>query len=391
MGDSARSYTSRQMIERLVGYDTISSDSNLALISFVEAYLSSHGVASRRTGDDIGHKANLFATLGPPVEGGVVLSGHTDVVPVKGQAWDSDPFRVVERNDKLYGRGTSDMKSFLAVALALVPRALSAGLKVPIHLALSYDEEVGCLGVRSLIDDIKQSLPRPRAVVIGEPTSMRLITAHKGISTFVTTVTGKEAHSSQTHRATSAIMAGARLVSFLEDLAEEKRRQGPHDERFEPPHTTISVGLFEGGTALNIVPRHARMEWEFRLLPGDDGKAILDRLEAYGEQELLPAMRAVSDEASIVTQARSQVPPLRPEDESPAEDLVRYLTGANQTGAVSFGTEGGLFQDVGYSTVICGPGSIDQAHQPNEFIELSQVAACEDFIGKLIDWAATEP
>ncbi|MEM7222983.1 MAG: acetylornithine deacetylase [Pseudomonadota bacterium] len=380
-------YSPREMIERLIAFDTTSAGSNLELIAFVEDYLAGHGVASRRSSGEA-KKANLFATVGPEVEGGVVLSGHTDVVPVANQAWVTDPFQVVEQDGKLYGRGTSDMKSFLAIALALVPRMLEAGIRVPLHLALSYDEEVGCLGVRSMIADIETALPAPRAVLVGEPTSMKLVNAHKGINAFVTRVTGKEAHSSQTHRSASAIMAAARLIGHLEQVAAEKRENGPFDERFEPPHTTVSVGTFEGGTALNIVPRHAHFVWEYRLLPGDDGAAIEAGFRALAEDHVLPSLRATAPEADIVTETISAVPPLRPESDSPAEDLVRHLSGTNLTDAVSFGTEGGLFQDAGFSTVVCGPGSIDQAHQPNEFIELSQVAACEDFLRKLIDWAA---
>lgn len=381
-------YTSRQMIERLVAFDTVSSRSNLALIDFVEDYLQGHGAAIRRTHDTSEAKANLFATLGPEIAGGVVLSGHSDVVPVEGQPWDGDPFTLREADGRLYGRGTADMKSFLAVALALVPEILSARLRVPLHLAISYDEEVGCLGVRSLIADVTENLPRPQIVIIGEPTSMKLVTAHKGTQGFETTVTGREAHSSQPHRAANAVLAAAELIVFLDRLAGEKRAHGPFDERFDPPYTTSTVGMVEGGTAVNIVPRRASFAWEFRLLPGDDGEAIVDRFARHAEQEVLPRLRANAPEAAIETTAGIWVPPLRSESESPAEDLVRLLTGANRAEVVSFATEGGLFQDAGFSTVMCGPGSIDQAHKPNEFIEIAQVEACEAFLRKLIAWAA---
>ena len=368
---AAKSYTPREMIEALVAFDTTSSGSNLELIAFVEDYLAGHGIASRRTGNGDDRKANLFATIGPEIAGGVVLSGHSDVVPVQGQAWDSDPFQVVERDAKLYGRGTADMKSFLAIALALVPDALEAGLQVPLHLALSYDEEVGCLGVPALIADIEAHLPRPRAVLVGEPTSMRLINAHKGICTFETTVTGKEAHSSQTHRAASAIMAAARLVGYLEQLAAEKRDHGPHDERFDPPYTTISVGTFDGGTAINIVPRHARIEWEYRLLPGDDGAALQAGFQAFADDEVLPSLRATAPDSGIVTKQISDVPPLRPESDSPAEDLVRLLSGANRAETVSYGTEGGLFQGAGLSTVICG-ARLDRSGPPAQRVHRAE-------------------
>jgi len=382
-------YTPVQMIEKLVGFDTTSAKSNMELIDFAEDYLQAHGLATRRTASEDGRKANLFATLGPESGGGVVLSGHTDVVPVDGQPWDSDPFQAVEKDGRLYGRGTSDMKSFLAVAMALVPEMRARNLSRPLHLALSYDEEVGCLGVGRLIDDVCANLPLPSMVVIGEPTSMRLVNAHKGCQVQRTTVTGLDAHSSQSHRGASAVMAAGRLVSFLADFAEEKKRQ-QDDQRFEPPHTTFNVGLIEGGTALNIIPKRCSFTWEYRCLPDDDPAEIRARFEAYAADEVLPKLRESAPEAEIVTEQLARVPPLKPEGDSPAEDLVRRLTGANECAAVAFGTEGGLFQEAGMSTVVCGPGSIDQAHQPNEFIELSQVEACRAFLLKLADWAAGE-
>jgi acetylornithine deacetylase len=378
------------MIERLVAFDTVSSKSNLALIDFVAESLERRGVASRRSFDAEGGKANLFATLGPDIAGGIVLSGHSDVVPVDGQPWDGDPFRVVQREGRLYGRGTADMKSFLAVALALVPEMLAADLRVPIHLAISYDEEVGCIGVRGLIADVTANLPLPRLVIVGEPSDMKIVNAHKGVTVFRTTVTGKEAHSSQPHRAANAIEAAARLVGFLADLAEEKRRQVPADSRFEPPFTSFNVGTIEGGTAQNIVPRHCSFTWEFRELPGDDGAAILERFTRFAEDQVLPGLRATAPEAAIVTEALAAAPALRPEPDSEAEALVRALTGANTSHAVSFAAEAGLFQQAGFSAVICGPGSIDQAHQANEFVELAQVEACEAVLRRLIDWAARD-
>jgi acetylornithine deacetylase len=378
------------MIDRLIAFDTVSSKSNLDLIDFVAESLESHGVASRRSFDVEGGKANLYATLGPDIAGGIVLSGHSDVVPVEGQPWDSDPFQVVARDDRLYGRGTADMKSFLAVALALVPEMLAAELRVPIHLAISYDEEVGCIGVRGLIADVIANLPLPRLVIVGEPTDMKIVNAHKGVTVFRTTVTGKEAHSSQPHRAASAIEAAARLIGFLADLAEEKRAQAPADSRFEPPFTSFNVGTIAGGTAQNIVPRHCSFTWEYRELPGDDGAAILERFTRFAEDQVLPGLRANAPEAAIVTDSLAGAPALSPEPDSEAEALVRALTGANTTHAVSFAAEAGLFQQAGFPAVICGPGSIDQAHQANEFIELDQVEACEVVLRRLIDWAARD-
>ncbi len=388
MRDPTVPCSSLDLIERLVGFDTVSSESNLALIDFVEDYLAGFGVASRRTASDDGRKANLYATLGPDIPGGVVLSGHSDVVPVEGQAWTSPPFSVTRAGSRLFGRGTADMKSFLAVALALVPEALEAGLRRPLHLAFSYDEEIGCYGIGRLIADVVENLPLPRIVIIGEPSEMRLVNAHKGGYGFETVVTGKEAHSSQPHRAANAIDAAAELIGFLAKLAEEKRRTAPPDSPFDPPYTSLSVGTVAGGTALNIVPRACVFEWEIRPLPGDSAEALLARFTRFAEEEVLPRLRSRAPEASIVTVTHCGVPPLSPEDGGPAEALVRLLSGANRAHAVSYCTEGGLFQEAGFSAVICGPGSIDQAHRPDEFIELAQVDACEAFVRKLIAWAA---
>ena len=310
-----------EMIQRLVGFDTVSARSNLALIEFVRDYLSGYGIESRLTFDAGGGKANLFATIGGPAEGGgVVLSGHTDVVPVEGQPWESDPFHVVARDGRLYGRGTADMKSFLAVALALVPEVRKRELKVPIHLALSYDEEVGCLGVPALLRDVADALPRPpRLAIIGEPTMMRVANRHKGIHAFETRVTGRDGHSSGTHRGVNAIVHAAEIIGFLDALAAEQRRQGPFDEGFDPPYTTINVGTVEGGTALNIIPRHCAFRWEFRPVPATDPADLLTRVETFVAESVLPRMRAVAAEAEVVTVARCAVPPLLPEADSPAE------------------------------------------------------------------------
>ncbi len=381
--------TSLDMLDRLIGFDTVSSKSNLELIAFVESYLAGLGIASRRTTSPDGEKANLFATIGPHEPGGVVLSGHTDVVPVKGQPWTSNPFALTRRDSRLYGRGTADMKTFIAVCLALAPRAVRSHLRKPLHFAFSFDEETGCLGVGHLIEDVSRNLPMPAAVIVGEPSDMKLVNAHKGGYGFRTTVVGKEAHSSQLHRAGHAIYAAIDLVQFVRRIAEEKRRTAPPDSPFEPPYSTLSVGTIDGGTALNIVPRQCVFDWEMRPLPGDDAEEVLDRFNRYAETVVLPRLRENAPEATIVTEVEAQVPPLEPEAESPAEALVRLLTGANRAQVVSYCTEGGLFQRAGMSTVICGPGSIDQAHKPDEFIEIAQIAACEEFLRRLIEWAAT--
>jgi acetylornithine deacetylase len=379
-----------EMIRRLVSFDTTSSKSNRQLIDFVREYLAAHGIASTLTFDDGGEKANLFATIGPADRGGVVLSGHTDVVPVVGQPWSTDPWTVAEKAGRLYGRGTADMKSFLAIALALVPEWRARPLQTPIHLALSYDEEVGCLGVTRLIERLPEGVARPRLVVVGEPTLMRVVTAHKGCYLYRTTVTGLEAHSSAPQRGVSAIMAASRLIGFIGELAEGRRAAGA-DSRFDPPHTTFNVGVVEGGTAFNIIARQCRFLWEFRAVPDEDAAAIEADIDRFVARELLPGMQRVHPGASIVTERVVAMPAFAPERDSPAEALARRLTGANETSTVAFGTEAGHFQSAGIPTVVCGPGSIDQAHQPDEFISLDQVAAGERFLRHLADWCENAP
>ena len=381
-------YEPIEMLERLIAFDTTSSLSNLALIDFVEDYLGGHGVTSRRSGDRE-DKANLYATVGPAVPGGVVLSGHSDVVPVTDQSWSSDPFRLERRDGRLYGRGTADMKGFIATVLALVPQALSAELRRPLHIAISYDEEVGCFGAPKLIADLLAEGPRPAVVIVGEPSEMRPISGHKGIAIYQTSVTGRAAHSAQTHRGASAIFGAARLIAYLETEA-DRRRDGPQAAGFEPPHTTFNVGMIEGGTAHNIVPRSCSFTWQVRTVPGESGTSVLAAFEDVAAREVLPRLQATAPDAAIETHCIADVTGLEPDPDSLAERLVRRLTGANQSGLVSFATEAGMFQHAGLPTVICGPGSIDQAHQPDEFIEVSQIEACVTFMNKLIDWAASD-
>lgn len=377
-------YSARQMIEQLVSFDTVSRNSNQSLIRFIQSYLEQHGVVSHLVPNADGSKANLYATIGPMEEGGVVLSGHTDVVPVDGQAWDSDPFSVVERDGRLYGRGTADMKGFIAIALALVPEMVARDLKRPIHLALSYDEEVGCIGAPYMISEMAKVLPKPMAVIVGEPTSMRIINAHKGIADFTTTVTGHEAHSSQVGKGVSAVMTAARLITFLEQMMDENRAAASADSPFDPPYTTIHVGTIEGGTAVNIISRHCQFSWDVRTVPGDTPQQFADRLRTHCEP-IIEEMRSISSRCNIVTETNSDAPALEAETAGTAEHLCKHLTGQAEAGVVSYATEGGQFQAADFSTVICGPGSIDQAHKPNEYIEIAQVEAAEQFIRRLID------
>lgn len=378
-------YTPREMIERLIAFDTTSRSSNLHLIEFVEDYVRAHGLEPKRIPNAEGTKSNLLITLGPNEPGGIILSGHTDVVPVDDQPWDTDPFKVVEKDGKLYGRGTSDMKTFSAVALALLPEFIKRKVKTPIHIALSYDEEVGCLGVRPMIADIVKTLPRPKLAIIGEPTDMKVVNAHKGIRSFRTTVTGREAHSSQTDKGVNAVMVAAELIMHLSALAEEMRERGDPSGRFDPPYTTVQSSTIEGGTALNILARHCTFQWEFRYLPGTSRDDIVERFVAHAQEKVLPRLRRIAPEADIVTKPRAHVPALVAVDGCPAEAFAKQLTGRNHAEAVAYGTEAGLFQEAGIPSVVCGPGNILQAHKPNEFIELSQVEACVTFMRRLMD------
>ena len=381
---AAATIRSIAMLEKLVAFDTVSRNSNLAFIDFVRDLLKGHGVESRLVYNDDRTKANLLATVGPDTAGGVVLSGHTDVVPVDDQDWHTDPFSVVEKDGRLYGRGTADMKCFLAIALGMIDTMKAAPLKAPLHFAFSYDEEVGCLGAPSLIRFLNQELPAPRAVIVGEPTEMKVVSAHKGITGVRTTVTGHESHSSQTHRGVSAVMVAAELIQFLRGLNDEAAAAGPHNHLFEPPHTTITANVIEGGTALNIMAGHCTFQWDVRALPEDTPDRYVRRFMDHCARVVLPRMRAIAPGCDIETVPRAGTPALKPVPASAAEQLCRMLTGDNVTRAVSFAAEAGQFQQTGLSTVICGPGSISQAHQPNEFIEVSQVEAGTRFMLDLV-------
>ncbi|MEX0303218.1 MAG: acetylornithine deacetylase [Leisingera sp.] len=376
----------RQILDRLVSFPTVSSESNLALVDFVEGYLRSHGVAPARVPSPCGTKASIFAHIGPKVEGGVVLSGHTDVVPVKGQDWSSDPFTVSERDGKLYGRGTCDMKGFDALALAAVPLALKSPLKRPVQIALSYDEEVGMTGAPLMIDRILQSgLPKAEAVIVGEPSMMQVVSGHKGGFGYIVDVRGHEVHSSIMHEGVSAVMMAADMVSWANRMNAENaaRAPGPLDTDFVPPYTTVHVGTIKGGTAHNITARDCRFEIDFRVVPGEDQTKWESRFEAEAAR-LDTQMKAIHPDAGIVLYQDFSAPGLAPEPNGAAEALARRLTGDNSARVVSYATEGGLFQGRGYSTVICGPGDIAQAHQPDEFILMDQFREGWRFMENLI-------
>ena len=382
----AETYTPKEMLARLVAFPTVSRDSNLALVHFVRDYLAGHGVESALVPDETGEKASLFAQIGPDAPGGVILSGHTDVVPVDGQDWSTDPFALVERDGRLYGRGACDMKGFDALALALVPDMLAAPLKRPIQIALSYDEEVGCLGAGPLARAMRDALPPAASVFVGEPTGMRVVTQHKGMLGMTTRVRGVEVHSSLVHRGVSAIMTAARLVEWHRLRMAENRAAAPADSPFEPPWTTLHVGLIAGGTAHNITARDCWFGSDVRVLPSEDLGGWRRRyLDAAAEIER--EIREIRPEAAIEVEIRvamagcAKEPPERAE----AERLARALTGDNAERAVSFGTEAGHFQAAGYSTCVIGPGDIAQAHQPDEFITLSDFERGERFLRDLIE------
>ena len=373
-----------KLIGQLVKFDTTSRNSNLELIEFIEGYLQDHGIASELVFDADKRKANLYATIGAKDKGGIALSGHTDVVPVDGQNWDTDPYRISECKGKLYGRGTSDMKSFIAVCLGKLPEMIDRNLETPIHFAFSYDEEIGCIGVRTLLAELQSRSNKPTSVVIGEPTGMRVIRSHKGKISKRCRIHGLEAHSGLAHIGVNAVEAAAEIIAFLKAQARRYRDFGPYDAEFVPSYTTVHTGVVRGGTALNIVPKYCEFEAEIRHLPSDDPDEVFNLMHAYIESEILPEMRRVDPNASIEWEEMSSIPALDTSD-SQLIELVQTLCRTTQSGCVSFGTEGGLFEGIGIPAVVCGPGYIDQAHKPNEFIEMNQIVQCERFIDSLLD------
>jgi len=368
-------------IGRLIGFDTTSRNSNLDLITFARRAFEAAGAACRLTFDETRSKANLFATLGPDISGGYVLSGHTDVVPVDGQDWSSNPFAAEIRDEKLYGRGAADMKGFLGTVLALTPELARMKLKRPIHFAFSYDEEVGCIGVRSLLDDLHSAGIKPALAIIGEPTEMRVVGGHKAGAVIETTARGREGHSSAPMRGANAVMMAGEFIAALSALAEEIKAD--RDEHFDPPYTTLQANMIKGGTAVNVLAREATVTWEYRCLPDRDAPALVTRLKATAETEILPRYRAGAPEARFDTRVKASYPGLIRDPHSPAVALASSLAGGNDVHAVSYGTEAGLFQQAGIPAVVCGPGSIAQAHRADEFIALDQLETCADFVRRI--------
>lgn len=372
------------ILERLVAFDTESSKSNLPLLAWVEERLTAQGVPFVRVPNAEGDKATLFATVGPMGDGGIVLSGHVDVVPVAGQAWSSDPFALRVADGRAYGRGAVDMKGFAALALALVPEMQAAGLRRPIHIMLSHDEEVTCLGVVDTIRRMGADLPRPAAVIVGEPTRLEVADAHKGAACYLTEFKGHEAHSSKPHLGADAVLGAVAYVAELERVAAELRAAGDPSGRFDPPFATLSVGRIEGGTARNIIANRCRIEWEVRGVPQTDIAAIETRMRRFADDVVVPKMSAYGHASAVTTHMSVNVPSLEPMTGSYAETLALRLAGRNATITVPYATEAGHFRRDGIPTVVCGPGSIDQAHQPDEYIELSELERGIAFMRGLI-------
>ena len=378
--------TPLELMTKLISFPTVSRDSNLPLIDWVESYLTLHGIASHRWPDPKQpHKAALFAHVGPDIEGAVVLSGHTDVVPVDGQPWETNPWNVVEKEGKYYGRGTCDMKGFDALAIWALVEAHYAEVTRPLQLALSFDEEIGCTGAPPMIAAMQGVVPKGSAVIVGEPSMMKAVTGHKGGNAFATHVVGFEVHSSIHYRGVSAVHEGARLIQWATEQNELNgaATPGPLASMFDPAYTTWHVGIISGGTADNITAKDCHFNMGYRAVPGDD-TARLNQMYFDKVNEVKAAMQAVHPEADIVLTPRFAVPPLKPEESGEAEGLVRAVTGDNAAHVVSYGTEAGQFQDAGYSAVVCGPGDIAQAHQPNEFIEVAQFEAGHQFMCELL-------
>ncbi len=380
--------TPAEILKHLVGFDTTSRNSNLDLIAWVEGYLAEHGIASERVYDETGEKANLWATIGPDAGKGYILSGHTDVVPVDGQDWDTDPFDLTERDGRLYGRGACDMKGFIACALAAVPDIIAAKASVPFHLALSYDEEVGCIGVRTLLQSLQDRGQAVAGCVVGEPTEMQVVIGHKSKASMIAEITGKAAHSSLAPHGVNAVDAAARIAVRVREMADRIRAAGVRDPLYDVGFTTAHTGVLTGGTAVNIVPDACHMQFEVRAIAEDDARALVREIIDYAEADIIPDMKSVESSAGIAFKEQSFIDGFETDPADPIVTLAKRLAGRNDHAKVAYGTEAGLFVNyLAAPTVVCGPGSIDQAHKPNEFIAISELDACSEFLSKLIGHA----
>ncbi|PAW49641.1 acetylornithine deacetylase [Pseudomonas moraviensis] len=375
---------SAALLKTLVGFDTTSRESNLQLIEFVRDYLAGFDVPCELIYNAERSKANLFATMGPAGQPGIVLSGHTDVVPVDGQPWTVAPFELSEHDGKLFGRGTADMKGYIACVLALVPALVQATLRMPVHIALSYDEEVGCLGVRSLLAELEQRPVKPLLCIIGEPTELKPVLGHKGKLAMRCDVHGHPCHSAYAPLGVNAIEYAAELIGELGRIGQQLKAPEQHDSRFDPPYSTVQTGVISGGKALNIVPADCRFDFEIRALPSQDPSLVAQQLQSYAEQHVLPRMRAVSEYSAIHFSELSAYPGLATDAQSQAAELIAAFCGSREFGTVAFGTEGGLFDAAGIPTVVCGPGSMDQGHKPDEFVSRAQLDACDAMLQRML-------
>lgn len=365
-----------EKLRELIAFPTISTDSNLDLIGWAAVNLRTLGADVEITHDPTGTKGNLFATFGPAVDGGIVLSGHSDVVPVEGQDWSTDPFVMAESEGNLYGRGACDMKGFIACVLAMAPHIADWALTRPVHVALTYDEEVGCMGARALVDTLSAREIRPSVAIIGEPTMMRVIEGHKGCCEYTTRFAGLEGHGSAPDRGVNAAEYAVRYAARLLALSDELRTRAPGGSRFDPPWTTVNIGRIHGGIAHNIIAGYCDLDWEMRPVAETDGAWVRTEIDRYATEDLQPAMQAICPDASITRDVVGEVTGLEPIEANKAVEIVSALTGANGADVVPFGTEAGLFQELGMDCVVCGPGSIDQAHKPDEFVSREQLSAC---------------
>ncbi|MDQ2094620.1 acetylornithine deacetylase [Rhodalgimonas zhirmunskyi] len=371
------------LLRELVSFPTISHQSNLDLLANLAGWLEAAGAKVELIHDESGTRANLFATIGPERDGGILLSGHTDVVPVEGQDWTNDPFELVEREDRLYGRGTCDMKGFIAACVAMAPVLAHEVDKRPLHFAFTYDEEIGCIGAQALVDRLRAKGIKPAIGIIGEPTNMRVIEGHKGCCEYTTRFHGLAGHGSRPELGVNAVEYAVRYLSRLLELREDLKARTPDWSRFEPPWSTINPGALLGGTAHNVIAEEAEIRWEMRPVQEGDGAFVREQMRSFVHNVLLPDMRRVHPGAAIVTETEGEVAGLEPASVNEARAIAMELTGANGADLVSFGTEAGIFQSLGMDVVVCGPGSIEQAHKPDEFIELSQLSQCLGMLERL--------
>lgn len=374
-----------EILEKLVGFPSVSGRPNGDIVGYCRDYFASLGVECSLSYEETGQQANLYATIGPKIDGGVVLSGHTDVVPVEGQDWSNDPFTLVRDGERLYGRGSVDMKGFLACVMASVPAFQERDLKRPIHIAFSFDEETGSFGMPYLLDDMAAKPFRPEIIIVGEPTEMKIVSGHKGCYEMRTEITGFEVHSSNPTRGTNAIIYATRLISKIDELARASAANPYVGSPFEPPYATFNVGTIEGGVARNATAGWCTFRWEMRPMPGEDGAAVIANIEDYATNTLLPQMKAEHPDGDIKVICEAPVPPLDDANAGPAVEFVRDITGLNSEDVVSFGTDGGFFSAKDYSTVVFGPGSIDRAHQPDEYVKVGELAQGLAFLEKMAD------